>query len=245
MVNPEVGSELPRQAAGSDTVDRDARNDLALTIEQFLASQITAFQFDESLDHCRHSRDPVVHYVVDTVWYFYDDCDDHLVNLTKPAWDYFQRLLLLLQSDCSLHTVKNRFWSWTQLIAAICLAIIVAFILRYGWGTYLLLVWMPLGLVSMLISQVRRNGESSIDPFADVITPFATFTDLRVAYGAVRFAKTKYPAEIGDRRIRRVIGENLQQFMGIVAWLFYAPIPLLFQMLPRTTKLIVAKGRAE
>ena len=79
-VNP---YEPPLGPAGSPP-EMPSRQELASTIQAFLASEITAFEFDDRLDAFRSSNDPVIQYAVEAVWHFYDDCDDHLVCLEKP-----------------------------------------------------------------------------------------------------------------------------------------------------------------
>ena len=100
----------------SEHVDRAQRDGLANTIRQFLREQSTAFEFDEALDDYRSSTDPTVRFVTNAAWLHYDDCDDHIVTLSKREWDYFQRLLLLLESDGQIAMTSTRRWSWTQLI---------------------------------------------------------------------------------------------------------------------------------
>ena len=51
-------------------------------------------------------------YVVDALWCHYDDCTDHKVVLSKPAWDYFHRLMLLVKSDAEVQfaSTTRKFW---------------------------------------------------------------------------------------------------------------------------------------
>jgi hypothetical protein len=83
-------------------VNRDDRNRLAELIRRYLDEDIMAFDFDEALDEFRESADDAVRFVSDALWYHYDDCDDHLVVLSKQEWNYFQRLLLLLESNSTV-----------------------------------------------------------------------------------------------------------------------------------------------
>lgn len=83
-------------------VDRDDRNDLAALIRRYLDEQIKAFDLDDSLERFRDSNDSAVRFFSSTMWDHYDDCDDHLVVATKPLWNYFQRLLLLLDSNSTV-----------------------------------------------------------------------------------------------------------------------------------------------
>ncbi len=104
-------STLP--TSPDEPVDRQKRDGLTRTIRQFLSEQSSAFEFDEALDAYRVWTDPTVRFVTNAVWYHYDDCDDHMVTLSKPEWDYFQRLLLLLDSDSQIAIASMRRWSWT------------------------------------------------------------------------------------------------------------------------------------
>ncbi|MCA9147530.1 MAG: hypothetical protein KDB05_32375, partial [Planctomycetales bacterium] len=60
-------------------IDRDARNDLAALIRRYLAEEIKAFDLDEQLERFRDSHDSGVRFVATTMWFHYDDCDDHFV----------------------------------------------------------------------------------------------------------------------------------------------------------------------
>lgn len=79
---PQTPIESPR-----DIVDRAQRDEVAAAVRQFLDEAVTAFEFDERLDQFRNSPDSAVRFVAQGVWLHYDDCDDHLVALTKPEWD--------------------------------------------------------------------------------------------------------------------------------------------------------------
>ena len=215
-------------------VDRAQRGALADAIRGFLAEEFTAFEFDDALDAFRDSADPTVEFVTGTVWYHYDDCTDHKVALSKPEWDYFQRLLLLLESDRQVAVARERRWSWTQPVAWACLAGFCACIGLFGWGEHLLAFSIPFGVVSMLISVVRSRMRSK-DPYGPIITPFATFTDLSAVYQlATTFTKIRYPGKLAKRRIRSRVAEFGVRLQLYATWLMLSPIPLLVQSLPMT-----------
>ncbi len=46
----------------STAIDWPQRSQLAATIRRFLNSELTAFEFDEALDHYRESPDPIVQF---------------------------------------------------------------------------------------------------------------------------------------------------------------------------------------
>jgi hypothetical protein len=219
-----------------------SRKSLAELIRSFLASEITAFAFDEKLDTFRDSADPIICHVVAAVWYHYDDCDDHLVCFSKEEWDYFQRLLLALSSDCSVRTESSTRWSIKQLVAAVSVCAFSYFGIQMGWGKHLLILSIPFGLVSIALSFWRSQCETAIDPYAPIIFPFATFSDLETAYRLSGFRKSKYPKHIGQRTIRSPFMMAFFQIHTYAMWLILSPIPLLFQMFPerQTNRRIVA-----
>jgi hypothetical protein len=226
--------DSPLATSAIERIDRAQRDGLAHAIRQFLSEQSSAFEFDEALDDYRSSADPTVQFVTDAVWYNYDDCDDHIVTLSKPEWDYFQRLLLLLDSDRQIAITLTRRWSWTQLVACVSLLAFVWCIWHFGWGQHLLVFSIPFGVVSIFISFVR-NQERSSGPYDQVLTPFSTFSDLSAAYrSAATFTKNRYPRCLANRRIRSRVAEFGVLLQMYAAWLMLSPIPLLAQSLPLT-----------
>lgn len=215
-------------------LDREARVALAGRIRQFLDDQTSAFEFDKALDEFRSSSDPTIRFVAQTVWYHYDDCRDHMVTLSKAEWDYFHRLLLLLQSDRQVAITSMRRWSWTQIVALGCLVTFGWCIWRFGWGQHLLAFSIPFGLVSIAISFLRRR-HCILEPYDQILTPFASFAELSAAYRTTPgFTKNRYPQAITKRRIRSRVAEFGVQLQFHAAWLLVSPVPLLVQALPLT-----------
>ncbi len=226
--SPRSSESLPDDTHPEDTAQQRAA--LAQTIRRFLNSELSAFEFDEALDEYRHSDDPIIQHVVRHVWFFYDDLKDHQVALNKPEWDYFQRLLLLLASDCRMETRSVRTWSWTQAAAGVCLALFVFAAIRYGWGQQLLVISLPFGVASVLISRLRERALPAEDPLDEIIHPFATWTDLRTARATSPFFKTPYPRHMAGQSIRSPFLERFYWLLFYFIWLMLAPIPLYFQM---------------
>ena len=221
------------KAAGSVRLD-EHRAGVATLIRQFVNEQLTAFEFDDALEPFRDSSDPIVLFATEAVWHFYDDCDDHLVALEKPDWDYLQRLLLLLESDCRLERKQSRLWSWSQFVAAAALIGFIWAALHLGWGRHLLIVSIPFGIVSIAISFLRPAPAQLDYPLASMICPFATLGDLRSAYESVAFTKQRYPKQLSNRRIRSQFMETFLWIHMCVVWLILSPFPLAAQTFPRT-----------
>lgn len=222
-------------------IDRTARNNLAAWIRRYLDEQIKAFDLDEALDSFRDSDDSGVRYVARTMWYHYDDCDDHLVVANKQQWDYFQRLLLLLESNSTVIQEHRRHWSVTQLIAALLLAACIGIAIRFGVGSHLLILFVPFGLASIAISHCRRPIVER-GPYDDIVTPFSSISDLRAAYdSALHFRKRQFPRRIETRLIRSPTMSAFWTCHMYVMWAILAPAPLLVQCAPVTLDYPVVK----
>lgn len=228
-------ADLDATTAAALPLDRAARTELAATIRRFLDEQITNFAFDEALlEQFVGSSDPTVRFVASEAWFYYDDYVEHLAALSKPAWDYFQRLLLVLESDRQVVVTRQRHWSWTQGLAAAALVEFAMVVGKFGWGRHLLVFSIPFGLRSVLIwrTNARNRRPGAYD---EILTPFASFTELSATYWSTPgFAKQRCPRTIASRRAGSRLAEFGMKLKLGVMWLIFAPVPLLFQTLPRT-----------
>jgi hypothetical protein len=216
-------------------VDRAARDKVISAFEAYLDDQITAFEFDDRLQEIA-SEDLTVNEVIHAAWFHDDDCKDHKVRLSKPEWDYFQRLLLILASDTELSSSQSSRWSWDHLIAWLALVVFGGIAFVVGWGWHLILWAVPFGIVSILISIYRRRREPESLPCEVACTPFDSISQiLWLRRQFPRFRKRKYRVEIGGRKIRSEAEESFNQAFSYGYWLALSPLVLLFQGFPSTT----------
>jgi hypothetical protein len=214
-------------------IDQAARANVCIAIDAFLADRLTAFEFDEVLYEIRcQTQDPTAHFVIDQLWYVYDDCDDHLVCLDKPAWDAIQRLKLVLESQADVHTERERVWHGSQVIAVITLATIayVCWCNRELWPIPVLAG----GIVSMALCQWRLRelkARETPDPWRSwpFDSPSAIAQSLHRAQG---FRKQRHRPEVATRRIRPEYVGRAHWFHMLYAWCVYSPLPLAAQCLP-------------
>lgn len=217
-------------------VDRERRAQLIAAINRFLDEQTSAFDFDEEIHRIGDATtDQTVRDVVDALWLHYDDLSDHKVALCKLEWDYFQRLILLLKSDARLQVQKQHYWSLTQLAAAGALAAFLWCVALTGIGQHLLLVAIPFGLISVLISHVRRRLAPDLSQLEVALLPFASISQLlAIRRKVAEFSKRRYPTHLACRRIRSRLGEFAVALQTYSCWLLLSPLVLIFQMLPTT-----------
>lgn len=225
-------------------VDRTARNRLADAIEAFLSEDIGAFEFDDRIFNVADDTDDeTVQEVAHLLWFHYDDCKDHKAGLSQVEWDYFQRLLLLLRSDAALATDREREWSWRQAIASSAIVAFFGGMLLLGFGWQLLLITVPLGAVSMLLSRwPTAAAESDTDDDFVRLTPYSSVAEMLAVHRTVpAFRKRRYPSVMGERRIRGPVANGFIWLYSGVMWLVFSPIVLLFQALPgaRSTSRVV------
>ncbi len=225
------------------TIDRKARDVVAAEVRQFLNGRTTAFAFDAAIYNVE-SDDPTVHDIIYRMWYHYDDCKDHTVTLSKPEWNYFQRLLLILDSDRHIESKTTRNWCWSQLWAFIALLAFACLAYQLGLGQHLLAASILFGVVSMLIAYFRQRAHQP-DNSLVALTPFATFAELRDTYRQVEgFRKQRFHRDFVAPQIRSHTMNQMMMIPTWIAWLMLAPLVLFAQSLPDrdSTTSVVANG---
>jgi hypothetical protein len=217
-------------------IDRANRDRLIETINRYLDESITAFEFDDEIDKIMcASADPTVTYVRTALWYYYDDCKDHKVVLSKEEWDYFQRLILLLRSDSHVETVARKMWSVRQVVATFALAGFGYCVSKVGIGSQLLVVAIPFGVISMLLSRWRRRRVVIPTKKEVSLVPFSSVPELRTVHRAVPdFCKRKYPSHLKTRSIRGPLLRFMTLLPSYIAWLLLSPVVLFVQLFPET-----------
>ena len=178
-------------------VDRKSRDALVAVINRYLDGETTAFQFDEEkFQIVRNSEDSTVIYAVCELWYFYDDCKNHKVWLTKEEWNYFQRMILVLESNAQIEVTKRRRWDYTQLIALAALSLFVYAVTWLGLRIQLVALVIPFGVVSIAISRSRsRAAANKVDKNQLALVPFSSLSELiHLRRSVANFRKRKYPA---------------------------------------------------
>ncbi len=217
------------------TINREHRERLAAIVRQYLDGEISAFAFDELTDPFRGSYDKTVKHVASTVWFHYDDCKNHFVNLTKPEWDYFQRLLLVLDSNDHIVKTTTLCWRYSQLLALLSFIGFALAAWYCGFGIHLLLIAIPFGIVSIGIQRYRNCARPDL-PYSEVLLPFSTFSELASTYKSVsQFRKKRHPKHLPGPRIRSVTMEVVVSIPLYCVWAVLSPVALFFQMFPTTT----------
>ena len=209
---------------------------MAQAIRSYMNEEITAFEFDDALDAARsETEDSTVVRVRRALWFFYDDCKDHKIVASKEVWDYLNRLLLLLESDAELETIRAwREWHALQGVAAALFLTFLVIAVRVGWGEHLLAYALPFGPPSMLLAWLNsRRQRKQVSRLGVALTPFPSVGSLRAVRCSVRgFVRRRYPGAIARRRIRDPIVGTLWWVYWSVLWCMFSPVALFAQMLP-------------
>jgi hypothetical protein len=222
-------------------IDRAARNQIAGAIRLYLDDKITAFQFDDVIQEasCK-TKDKTAQEMVQALWYYYDDVTDHKIHATKEVWDYFHRILLLLESDGELEITKIRRWSFRQFAASCTLAVFLLVAFRLGWGEHLYFVSIPFGLISILLSFWHSKTTCKPDRMEIALTPFPSITDMfKARRQAAVFKKKPYPVKLKYRALKDSFIDTkimwpLKWLAMIIGSFIFAPLSLLFQTMPET-----------
>jgi len=215
-------------------IDRQSRNRLVAAITRYMNEEVMAFAFDDEIHQiCDASDDATVRFVVTSLWYHYDDCKDHLAGLSKEEWDYFHRLILVLESNSEIERVFRRRWSVRQLIAGMALVCFGLCVVWLGFGWHLFGVALVFGPVSILLAHWRSRSNTTPTKQALGLIPFSSFSELRAVRKAVAgFSKRKYPSHAKIRKVHSPLVIAAAWTNSIVLWSFISPLVLLFQAMP-------------
>lgn len=220
----------------------EERAALAGLIQEYLDEQIKSFEFDERLWEFHDSPDPIVHHVAGACLGFFDDSHDHLIAVDKADWDCLQRLLLLLKSNCILRHRRTWVWSWTQLPAFGAAITFVIAATQIEWGFGLLVLAIPFGVISFVLTLARPVKANDASPLFGVMEPFENFSDLAEAYRGSGFQKSRFPLHLMKRRIRSPVADLFLLVQHIAIWLIFSPIILVFQSLPAPSSRTTAQS---
>lgn len=217
-------------------VDRDARNRMIAALQAFMDARITAFTLDDALRKI-DTADNTVKALRRALWCHYDDMRDHTLTASKAAWDYFNRLLLLLASDGEMATVKAQWhWSVRHYIAVTSLLLFSIVAYCAGVSSLLLVDFAFFGVVSMILAIVGRHAEQEQQQTAETMTPFPSFKSLIAIRRAVpAFARRQYP--VIKRQLRKgLLNQDLPAWLlwmlSTPFWVLFCPIILLAQSVP-------------
>lgn len=209
---------------------------MAKAIRSYMGEEITAFQFDDALGEASNATDDkTVQTLGRALWYHYDDCKDHKVVASKEEWDYFNRLLLLLESDGEMETVKS--WRSCHPLQGAAAMLFIGFLfvaIPAGFGEHLFAYALPFGPPSMLLGWLNSRRRKRTTHSAEIaLTPFSSISSLLTVRRQVGgFVKHHYPHGVAGRTIRDPIINKLMWLPWSIAWCMFSPVVLFFQMLP-------------
>ncbi len=112
-------------------VDRQARDELAKLVIDYMADRIRTDEFDHGNMNIE-DQDPSVRACVGALWFFHDDFVDHPISVSSEGWNWILRIVALLRSDLEMSPKTQK-------------------AVRISWRLWLLLIPMAgVGLITLL-----------------------------------------------------------------------------------------------
>jgi hypothetical protein len=217
-------------------IDRETRDKLIELINKFINCKISAFEFDELLFsddnsiEAIESKDKTIDFIIYQLWLFYDDIKDHDADLSKPSWDYIQRLILILKSDAQTEVKNKKTKLYTQFIALIMLIALVIVIYYFDFISIpFFITWVIGALLSFLIQRYKdkiETNESECNNKNIHIYPFESYSQISYLAKINNFKKNKF--------YQRKTGKA-PTYSKTLIWLGYLvhwPIVMLLNTLP-------------
>jgi hypothetical protein len=209
---------------------REDRSRLIKIINEYLHEKITPSEVANKVDPLMDSGDETVVWIAEEFWGYYDDINDNIVIASKEVWDYFQRLLLILDSDASIEIEKRRCFHFTQ-IPAVLFAVLTGFLYLGGsLGILLGLLFWP---VAIIFDKFREHKTQKLYSFSDwKCYPFSSPANILKFHRACRwFKKKRYPKHLEKTKIGRP-PSGLISFYIYLSWIVFLPFVFLFQAFP-------------
>ena len=232
-------------------VDRKERNNLIAAIKAYTNKEINAFRFDDIIMDEMEPHDDTVHELIHLLWCTYSDFKDYEVDLN--CWDFYQRTILLLESDAKLSVISNKTWNIRQLLAAISFGIYLYIALQIGWDFDLFKLLFPIGLTSILLhkwsqktKERKHKEEMDKKPVKAETFPFANLSELRkTRFKVTKFKKDVLPYELkrktyiakqSSKSLLRKTLDMISKNAYIILWAMFSPLMLVYQIFPDSEK---------
>jgi len=239
-------------------IDPKARRKLKRSIGDYLDEKSTAFEFDEQLQDIE-TEDESVQQAIANLWLFYDDCKDHKIVARKEDWDFFQRLILFMDSDLEIADLyddeKRTKRNFTQLAALTALLIqVFMFIQGLDWSAVTVLgalVSIPIWIVRRrYLDQLFTKRERSDSlRWQQKFYPFIGLGQMKRLAAKVDFHKAPYPKHLEDREIRKKSEHRLMMTYSYLCiyglHLIVSPAILLFEYFPAKNSLLKNKANQD
>ena len=208
------------------------RDFLISIINDYIEQKINSRKFEDTIESI-NSKDSAVNFAVKELWYFYDDFAKHYASLDKYAWNYIQRILLLLKSDNCIE-IKHRYkFTKANLSALLALIIYILIFLIFYKSYEPFTVYFLLNLFAMPVSLLISyyNQKLNFDKNIYLYFPFNNYKELSKVRRKVQdFKKKKY--KNCNNPIRSKFEETSLNFLHKLLWFKLAPFALAFQAFP-------------
>lgn len=235
-------------------VDRQARDQMAKVLRAYMAEEILAFEFDKQTSQIMEStQDKIVRELWFILYGCFDDLKNHKVVADRKTWQYFHRILLVLESDGEYQKrYSDWYWNWDQILCAALLAtlaLLLVLVRDVEW-IFLVLVFNTFSIPLVAWISRRRNARDiQRSKWKLQSAPFSSFGNLRYwRKRMVTFKRMPLTPEIEKRKIRSTFLQNVWLRLSMTLfYLFFSPLMLLFYSFPQRdtrTEIMEAIGQA-
>ena len=220
------------------------RQELADAIKTFLAEKVSASEFREKLEESFfRAHDPLITFSVESLLQWVEECDGTANFRSKDEWDYLQRLLIALETNCRVDVKICFNWSIRQVPAVIStLSLLLAFVIVPGSEVYLLLLPLPCSLILLALGQFSQFVARDIEPRNSRIAPFASDADLARACGHSAHGTRVIPDMAHVNSNMPMKSSNQSRLLAFVIWFCYSPFLLLKECLPEWDRCIKVRA---
>lgn len=218
-----------------EMVDRQARDELSEAIKKDMDGGGNICQLLNVVTKHEQSKDKTVAILTQEFEEYYDDLPPTSGVAAKQTWDFKQRLLLLLASECELEKQSVYFWNIWQVPAFVmCCLILYAFInWEIEWLLFSLFpIWLAVEISNIYLGRqvkARTRDKICINSY-----PFVGRSQIRrVLSGTNSFQKKNFGG-VGVRKagFARIVFNSFVFVYMLLGRIVSVPFWLIMQVLP-------------
>jgi hypothetical protein len=208
------------------------RKELADLFAQYLNGTLVNDDNIATWERLRKSNDPTIAHGCQILVDQIEDTEFNLDLLDKSEWDYIERVRLALLGNATIVKRKTLRFDWRNLLSGVGFFAFILLTVQYGYGYHLLPVTALLGMAIFVVSKFFPRETSQL-PYDSIISPFGSFSDLKMAYDSSdSFKKIRHIKPASKRNT--LLGHCFWALVASCAMAILSPVMLLVLAFPDT-----------